>query len=94
MARPRYRTYREHYVVDGTPYATARCAYGEAVNRGWTGSFETIASRLHRGYSTWARLLQPVDQTRADIARNTAKRKHAEMAAVIAALDARKNRSV
>ena len=81
---------RAHWVIDGVAFVSCGNVYGEAVKRGFTGSYQRISSRLLDGDNTWESLLRPVKKAVSDAATRREKRKHDEMSDVIAALDARK----
>lgn len=83
-------TARSHWVVDGAPYPSAPAVFRAACARGFTGEYTAIYNRLMRGDCTWQRLLRPIDERLSAGKKTSARKKRDEMAAVIAALDARK----
>lgn len=79
------------YCIEGEPFSCLDEALAGAVQRGHAiPSRESFMRRLYTGASTWAALCAPLDVARSESRKRVAARKREEMAAVIAALDARK----
>lgn len=81
---------RCHFLVEGTPFNSVRGVFTQAVERGFTGALSNIMQRLTSGADTWDELCRPVNPTISAAKKKTHAGKRAEMAAVIAELDARK----
>ncbi len=81
---------RAHFIIDGEPFMSSREVYTVAVRKGFAGGRSVINNRLARGAAAWSVLLVPANPKKGNGSRNKAIAKREEMAAVIAALDARK----
>lgn len=80
-----------HFEVEGLRFETAHKAYCFAVScRGAKCCEKTFVARLGAGKTTWALLCAPPNEAGAAKRKASDQRKRAEMAEIIAALDARK----
>jgi len=79
------------YVIEGKQFACAKAARAYAISLGYDAPpLHRFIDRLCTGVSTWAALCAPVNPNLSTARKAVAKKKRDEMAAVIAALDARK----
>lgn len=78
------------YIIEGLRFSHLDGVYRKAVELGFDGCDETIKHRLKQGITTWAELTKPVNRGQSESGKRAYTSKHSEMAAVIAALDARK----
>jgi hypothetical protein len=86
-----WRNNATHFVVDGQIFATGRDVFLYASrNLGYMGTLSAIAARLHAGQATWDKLLQYNFKYSASRRQTSIAEKNAEMAALIAGIDARK----
>jgi hypothetical protein len=80
----------DHWIVDGVGYPTVNRITSICKDRGFLEANQSmISARLHRGASTWAELCAPLVNSSASRG-NGKKRQRDEMAAILAAYDARK----
>lgn len=85
------------HVIEGFRFYNARAALSCARTMGFNGGLSTIADRLKAGVSTIAELVAPVSEARiaagkvnCQITKSTYARRKAEMAAMMADVDARR----
>jgi hypothetical protein len=79
------------YCIEGEPFSCLDEALAGAVMHGHAiPSRDSFMRRLYSGASKWTELCAPLDIARSEARKKVASRKRDEMAAVIAALDARK----
>lgn len=78
-----------HFVVDGRGFPCLAAVFAEAKARGYTGSKSTLLVRLKQGMTTWAELTVPPKTNPGD-QKGRRQRERDEVAAAIAAVDARK----
>lgn len=52
---------RTQFVIDGAHFPSMKMAYGAAQRLGFAGCLTAFEARLHRGASTWAELLAPLN---------------------------------
>lgn len=79
------------YEVAGLLFPNVNAAYSFAQSKGFAGCKTVILERLNRGVQTIEELCAPVSKAgHSELRKAEHKRRHDEMAAVIAALDARK----
>ena len=81
------------HVIDGKKVSDYRAVHAIAVKFGFNGTRSATIGRLRRGANTWAELSSPVDAVKSASRSKTEVRRaadRAEMAAICAALDARR----
>lgn len=85
------KVFTGRYVVEGELFRRASDVFQRAkLFHAFQGSVSVITYRLTRGKDTWAELCAPVNENVSKAHTGVERRKHEEMAAIIAALDARK----
>lgn len=85
------------HIIEGFRFYNARAALSCARTMGFNGGLSTIAERLKSGVSTMAELVAPVSEARiaagkvnCKITKSTYECRRAEMAAMMAEVDARR----
>ena len=86
------------HVIEGFRFCGARPAFSFARTMGFNGGLATIAARLKAGVSTISELVAPVSEDRSavgkvncQITKSAYARRKAEMAAMMAEVDARRS---
>jgi hypothetical protein len=76
--------------IDGVTYNSTKQIFGIAKQRGFTGTYEALCGRLQHGADTWEALCAPLKESSSRNAKARNAKSKAEIAAAIAAVDARK----